>query len=258
MNTPDEVLASERRFFDEEALQLRDQDLVLPRSVFTRYSNATIGPLNIPKDTFFARLRPLEGKRVLDYGCGNGENSAILAGCGATVVGFDLSPEAIRKCRRRAELNGLSARTTFEVKHAGETGYEPASFDAVVAFAVLHHLHTILPIVFKEISTLLKPGGLACIVEPMADNRLLRIVRPLVPVPTYATEHERQLTRNDLKEIDNYFSVVDRYYYYNLERLERILGSKLGLRLRLVDHHLQRRIPMLRSLYGHLLIIAQR
>jgi ubiquinone/menaquinone biosynthesis C-methylase UbiE len=258
VSTSDKVIESERSFFDQEASRLEDHDLVMGADLFERYRQATIAPSNIPYDTLFAHLRPLDGKRVLDYCCGTGETAAILAACGATVVGFDLSPESIRIARRRAELNGLANRVSFEVKRAGETGYEPASFDAVVARAALHHVHTMIPAVFDEIATLLKPNGVVCIVEPMADNVALRLLRPLVPLSRCATEHERQLTSADFNDLERRFSSIKRYYYYNLERLERLLGTRVGRRLRLVDHYLQNRIPMLRSLYGHILIVARR
>jgi ribosomal protein L11 methylase PrmA len=152
---PEGSIDRESHFFDEEAALLSDPDLVMPAQRIARYRQARAGALNIPLDALFAHLMPLEGKEVLDYGCGSGESAVMMAACGATkVTAFDISPLSVAKGQRRAELNGLADRLQFDVFKAGETGYEPASFDIVVGIAILHHLHTILPAVYKEIAYL--------------------------------------------------------------------------------------------------------
>ncbi len=47
--------------------------------------------------------------RVLDVGCGTGENALYLAGLGHEVVGVDSAPSAIRKARRKSEERGVAA-----------------------------------------------------------------------------------------------------------------------------------------------------
>ena len=149
------VLEREQAFFDHEAAALSDRELVIDPSQTRRYREARLRAGNIPKDTLFARLQPLAGKRVLDYGCGTGESTCHLANCGAEVTAFDLSPESVAVARRRADLNGLGGRIRFDVYRAGETGYTAGSFDAIIGFAILHHLHEMLPTIYKEIRTLL-------------------------------------------------------------------------------------------------------
>src|SRR5438552_18440277 len=113
-NIPATVLESERRFFDAEAAELADVDLIIPPHQIDRYRNARRSPFNIAKETLFTYLMPLEGKRVLDYGCGTGENACLLAACGAQVTAFDLSPASISEARRRAEAHGLSDCIRFD------------------------------------------------------------------------------------------------------------------------------------------------
>lgn len=43
----------------------------------------------------------VSGLRTLVVGCGYGDDAALLAGAGATVTAFDLSPTAVEHCRRR-------------------------------------------------------------------------------------------------------------------------------------------------------------
>ena len=51
--------------------------------------------------------------RVLDVGCGTGENALYAASLGLDVVGVDGAPAAIDRARRKADVRGLSV--TFEV-----------------------------------------------------------------------------------------------------------------------------------------------
>src|SRR5690242_9252367 len=125
--SPD-VLASEQRFFDDQAAELARQELLIPPDQIQRYRLARPHPANIPKETLFSHLLPLHGKRVLDYGCGTGENACLLAACGADVSAFDLSPASIDLARLRAAAHGLSNKIRFDVLPAGKTVYPDQSF----------------------------------------------------------------------------------------------------------------------------------
>lgn len=254
---PETVLADESMFFDREAAALQDQDLILPRDQIERYRHARLGPCNISKDVMFALLRPLDGKEVLDYACGHGANACLLAACGAKVTAFDLSEKAVDKARRRAELHGLADRIHFDVCAAGETGYPADRFDVVIGCAVLHHLHMALPEVCQEIVRVLRPGGTACFIEPVANNALLRFLRPLVPVSRYATENERQLRYRDLEPLRQHLGPLVIRHFFCLERLHRIFGERVRLPLRRLDHYAQRVLPFLPPLYGEVLILAR-
>src|ERR1700747_2924276 len=56
----------------------------------------------------------LQGKRVLDFGCGRGQTSRIYAEMGAARVdGFDISSENIRVADRNAKRDGFVDRVFF-------------------------------------------------------------------------------------------------------------------------------------------------
>ena len=61
----------------------------------------------------FAGLR-LEGKTVLDLGCGSGQVSLLAAAMGATVRGIDIAPGMLALARQAAERAGLGGRVAFE------------------------------------------------------------------------------------------------------------------------------------------------
>src|SRR5258708_5515318 len=86
----------------------------------------------------FAMLGDVSGKRVLDYGCGHGMASVVLARHGADVTGFDLSPGYVDEARRRAVANEVAAN--FCEANAEELPFPDRSFDTVWGSAILHHL----------------------------------------------------------------------------------------------------------------------
>ncbi len=252
-----ELLASEKEFFDREAAELKDEVLALKPHTIDRYRNARPKIGNFSKDRLFTEIMPLAGKRVLDYGCGAGENACLLAACGAEVWGFDLSPVSIEKAKRRAELMGISDRTHFDVHTAGQTSYADGSFDIVICFAILHHLHTMLDTVYREINRLTKPGGRYYAIEPVANHVIVRKLRKVFPVELIATPDERQLFNPELERIDQFgFGDVTFSYFLFLERFYRVFGANTQRPLRKFDDRIERMFPFLRPLYGVVLVGA--
>src|SRR5262245_11823273 len=70
------------------------------------------------RHTFQERLRRLfpAGSRVVDLGCGTGEDALFLAARGVNVLGLDPSAGMVEACRAKAVLFGIPAdRARFEV-----------------------------------------------------------------------------------------------------------------------------------------------
>jgi 2-polyprenyl-3-methyl-5-hydroxy-6-metoxy-1,4-benzoquinol methylase len=257
-NTPELILDRERDFFDREASQISDDELRIAPDQIERYRRAKHDPKNEPKDAMFATILPLAGKRVVDYGCGTGDLACELALCGAEVTAFDLSPESVAKAKRRAELHGVADRMTFHVCAAGATNLPSGSFDVATGAAVLHHLHTELPLIAAELHRLLTPDGVAVFKEPVANSALLRGLRKLTPVPTHATPDERQLQYADFEPFRAYFPRLEFQHYYGLERFSRVLGRWFARPARRIDYRAQRVLPWLRRFYGITLFVARR
>lgn len=84
------------------------------------------------EDVFVRMERKNEKLHVLDIGTGSGNIAISLAKERPewTIVGTDISPEALRYARKNAKTNGVSARISFEEYDL----FSPASkFDAVVS-----------------------------------------------------------------------------------------------------------------------------
>jgi SAM-dependent methyltransferase len=77
------------------------------------------------------RFRP--GTRILDLGCGVGEDALWLAALGASVLGLDTSPAAVHEARRAAAAAGLGTRVRFEVRRPDELRLQDGSFGGAFA-----------------------------------------------------------------------------------------------------------------------------
>ncbi|MGH3252526.1 MAG: class I SAM-dependent methyltransferase [Trebonia sp.] len=86
----------------------------------------------------FVRLadRGLLTGRLLDPGCGTGENTLLAAGHGADATGIDIAPTAIARARAKASERGLTAR--FEVADAFDLGRLGLAADTVIDSGVFH------------------------------------------------------------------------------------------------------------------------
>lgn len=68
----------------------------------------------------------VQGRSVLEVGCGRGELSIELLQAGASrVTGMDLSPDNIEVARRISTEDGLSERVEFRVGNAAESDLTP-------------------------------------------------------------------------------------------------------------------------------------
>jgi SAM-dependent methyltransferase len=111
---------------------------------------------------FAARLSRM--KRVLDAGCGMGYGSAELSRVAASVVGLDISGEAVASARECYAL----PRVTFLQGSCASLPFRAASFDLVVAFEVIEHLKEWREFL-AEARRVLAPGGQCLISTPNRD-----------------------------------------------------------------------------------------
>jgi SAM-dependent methyltransferase len=71
------------------------------------------------------------GARVLDLGCGTGEDAVWLASQGHVVHGIDESPKMIEAAKVKAAEHGSTA--TFECRSVQSLSLEPARFDVILS-----------------------------------------------------------------------------------------------------------------------------
>jgi len=78
------------------------------------------------------------GRRVLDVGAGTGRTALYLAGRGAEVVAYDLTPAMLEIARARARERGLEENLAFMVGTARRLPFGDGAFDAVICIRLLH------------------------------------------------------------------------------------------------------------------------
>lgn len=107
------------------------------------------------------------GRLVLDIGCGTGVNSERVAAAGHSVVGVDLSREAIGKYHAR-RFDGLVCDIEAGLPFAAGT------FDAALWSEVIEHI--VNPeVALREIRRVLRPGGELVLSTPNSAFWLYRV-----------------------------------------------------------------------------------
>jgi 2-polyprenyl-6-hydroxyphenyl methylase/3-demethylubiquinone-9 3-methyltransferase len=111
----------------------------------------------------------LQGKKILDIGCGGGILSESMARRGADVTGIDLGTENLKAATLHAQQSGLEE--TLRYQHiAVETlaAQMPAQFDVVTCMEMLEHVPDPSAIV-QACYDLLAPGGV-CVLSTINRN----------------------------------------------------------------------------------------
>lgn len=147
-------------------------------------------------EPFLPLLRQAGAERVLELGCGSGNDAARLAEAGIAVVALDASGEAIAAAR--GKLGNLPI--DFAVADMTEPlPFNAASFDAVMANVSLHMFpDAVTRAVFAEIGRVVRPGGLLLMHVNATSDRPLRAARRPVErelEPDYVLERAGQRVR---------------------------------------------------------------
>ncbi|HLC69803.1 MAG TPA: class I SAM-dependent methyltransferase [Patescibacteria group bacterium] len=102
-----------------------------------------------------------QGNRVLDLGCGNGFMAPYILERGALYEGLDISKNLIKIAKKKHQAEIKRKLVNFKVGTATKLPYADESFEAVISFAVLHHIPstTLRQKFFKEVARVLKSDG---------------------------------------------------------------------------------------------------
>ncbi len=120
----------------------------------------------------FVRLaeQGLLSGRVLDSGCGTGEQALLAADHGADATGVDVSGRAIQRAVQKAAERGLRAR--FEVADALHLGDLGLTFDTIIDCGVFHVFDDANRARYvTSLASVLRPGGY-CYLICFSDRQL--------------------------------------------------------------------------------------
>lgn len=137
--------------------------------------------------------RDLSTLRVLDAGCGTGDNTVFLAqqlrDAGAEVVALDFSAAALEVNRARLDQRGLANVRHVLAPIEEAPGLDLGEFDLIVCTGVLHHLASPLD-GLRALRSMLKPDGVIAVMvyarygrEPvyLMQSLLQRLAPPSMP-----------------------------------------------------------------------------
>lgn len=220
------------------------------------------------KEFIFKSLGDLHNKRVLDFGCGEGNIAAQMGLLGAQVTGIDISPELIQLASLRAELDQLEGRVELRASDILESAPDAETFDFVICTDALHHVDwcAVVPILYR----CLKPGGKLIAKEPVSLCPYLQSVRDRLPIEKVASPGDRQLTEKDIEDIRRFFPATQITYFNLFGRFSRFLPNvnridqghlftkATMIALLGLDWVLIRIFPFLRRFYGEVVIVGHK
>jgi SAM-dependent methyltransferase len=253
-------MAATQRFLNEQTFH--DQQAEQRAAVFRSHPDALHfeDAIYLNHETWirpaFARLGELRGLRVLDYGCGHGMASVVLARRGARVTAFDLSHGYLDEARRRAAANHVAI--DFAKADGERLPFGDAAFDRIWGNAVLHHLD--LRRAGPELARVLRPDGIAVFCEPWGENPFLSWARRRLPYPgKQRTVDEQPLRQWQLDLLRHYFPRLEVRGYQLLSMARRVLRKgRLVAGLDWCDAQLLTRVPSLQHYCRYVVLTLRR
>jgi SAM-dependent methyltransferase len=134
---------------------------------------------------------------VLDYGCGNGEQTRKLAPVARSIHSIDISDVAIARATQQDNAHNVQ----FHVMDGSRMSFANGQFDVVFGSGIIHHLDTEL--CMQEIARVLKPSGHAIFWEPLGSNPIINLYR-------YFTPNDR--TKDEHPLLDTDFDIMRRFF----------------------------------------------
>ncbi|MFA5095648.1 MAG: class I SAM-dependent methyltransferase [Candidatus Paceibacterota bacterium] len=174
-------------------------------------------PLVLGSFKFFYRLLEdnCKGKKVLDYGCGNGIHSVFPLKAGAEkLVGIDLSEKSLEVARDRAKSEKVGDRIEFLKMDCEKLEFPNNYFDVILDGGTFSSLD--LNRVYPELVRVLKPEGLLIGIETFGHNPIANLKRKINKITgrrtNWAESHIFQ--QKDLKVAKDYFNKIEVRYFH--------------------------------------------
>ena len=218
--------------------------LLVPAETIARYCDSSATTV-FPLEYAFHLLGDINGKTVLEYGCGGGTYTVALAARGARVIAFDISPELLALARKRVEVNHReSVQLLLGSAHA--LPFPDESIDVIFGMAILHHLD--LEIASRELRRVLKKGGRAIFKEPLRNSKLYTWLRQFLPRRANTSPFERPFTDREINDFAQPYTYRSRTFQLPLSRIAHVLPfwSEPAVRFcAYIDTYLLRMFPSL-------------
>ncbi|MDH5771135.1 MAG: class I SAM-dependent methyltransferase [Candidatus Bathyarchaeota archaeon] len=248
MNTKDEVDVYNRAKVSVDTGEIEEFDKILFPNVIRKREI----------DLIRSEFQVVKPKKILDFGCGGGWLSKVLASYNCEVVGIDLSHSLVKSANR------VAPTVTFVVGDGMNLPFREESFDAVVSIATLHHIDVRKGL--KEVRRVSKNRGMVMLMEPNKLNPLSEIGRKLFPMEMHTMGEEPFTTtqlRSHLALQGFKIKLVRRLFFFSfpLARMLKLLNSPhipsflvhiIDIAERIFEH-----LPVLNSLNSTIVVLAE-
>jgi ubiquinone/menaquinone biosynthesis C-methylase UbiE len=195
------------------------------------------------ESTMIEKFADLEGKRILEVGCGDGRVTSFLAEKTGGLVAID--PEEGCIAEARENIKGAD----FRVGSGEALEFDNGSFDLVIFTMSLHH-HRNCNEALREAHRVLGNGGQLILLEPALDGEIQRLfhlftdeteaiekARDAIGVSDFYLEYSETFTKNwvfeDSEELYNYhFEHYGDSHYDGIivGSMNELLGEKINER----------------------------
>jgi 2-polyprenyl-3-methyl-5-hydroxy-6-metoxy-1,4-benzoquinol methylase len=203
--------------------------------------------------------------KLLDFGCGAGDNSIRFSRAGYHITGFDISENNIQSCIQLFSKKNIPAN--FIVSVAEKLPFADETFDVVAGIDILHHVD--IPSSINEVKRVLKKDGIAVFREPLEatlfdtirnTKPILKLFPNTMSLEAHITEDERKLNKTDLKVLKEIFPDITIERSLVMARFDRFLRKPTDPKpslLEKIDFLLSKFIPFY-SLLGGAAVITLR
>lgn len=187
-------------------------------------------------------LQPIAGKRILEIGCGAGDQAIELAKMEAIVTAIDIAEASVALTLKRTAEENVSV--TVLVMEAEKLEFRDNQFDAVYINSTLMHMNQ--EKVLRECARVIKPGGSAVVVEPLKYHPLLMVYRLFSP---YRKTRPKYMTSVRFTQLGKLFRTMEQQEFYWLS--VPVLGwknSKVKKMVMAADRFLAKHVPGVKHL----------
>ena len=124
-------------------------------------------------------LKEVEGKQVLEIGCGSGYGSRMLSEKAEHITTVDLDTDSLEYAQAHNQRPNI---TYVHADVLQGLPLEADSYDVAIIFQVIEHIEPRMATTFlQEIHRLVKPGGKVWFTTPNKKTRLLPFQKPVNP-----------------------------------------------------------------------------
>ena len=147
----------------------------------------------------------VKGKNILEFGCGSGYGSHILADHCQHITAVDISSESILYAQDNYKSENLVFKQISNIEnHPLE--FDDDSFDVIISFQVIEHLSNDKAYI-NQLYRVLKENGKIIIVTPNKTYRLYSFQKP------WNMYHIKEYNMKELSNtISNKFKIIDSLY----------------------------------------------